>query len=326
LGRRSIDYSKDNSIARRLGNIVDAYDLVVARHLSTAGKAGLIGRTGLVVDIDDFESQIYETRMMALPRGHWKRLILGWHVHQLKNIERELISRVSLAWVSKESDANLGDSALAATIPNIPFGLFDGSLQAMAEKLDSRIVLMVASFYHPPNRRGLARFLGTVWPSVAKAVPGARLRVVGAGMPLSLRQLCESSIGVEVAGFVEDLAAEYRWAALAVAPIYDGGGSNIKVLEALAVGRVCVSTEKGAHAHLDQLGALPALLVAKDAKEYAEIIASLLLDPDQRVALSAETGPRIEAACSFTSLRAAVVTSIAKLEKQRDDGQGVERA
>ena len=53
--------------------------------------------------------------------------------------------------------------------------------------------------------------------------------------------------GVEIVGVVDDLAEEYRRAAICVAPIYDGGGTKIKVLEALAFNRAVVCTPHAAY-------------------------------------------------------------------------------
>lgn len=319
LGRRSIDYSADPAVSGSVRGLLGegGYDFVVSRHLSTAGKAGLIGQKGLIVDIDDFESEVYESRIRALPRGRWERLILASHARQLRRIESSMVRHTDLVWVAKASDTIRASPSRVAMVPNIPFGLYDGSLFAMEEDFDSKVVLVVASFYHPPNARGLTRFLREVWLRILDSVPEASLRVVGRGMPSALLALCESTRGVRVLGFVHDLSDQYRSAAIAIAPVYDGSGTNIKSLEALAAGRVCVTPEHGARGHLDHLGFLPGLQIARTDDEYAQIAIDLLLDPEKRASMSADTARRVASECSFEGFRTAVLESITPLIRGR---------
>jgi glycosyltransferase involved in cell wall biosynthesis len=102
------------------------------------------------------------------------------------------------------------------------------------------IVLYVASD-NPMNTAGIADFLRFAWPRVLAACPDARLRVVGSisrSVPLGLP-------GVEVAGYVPDLADEYAGARVVINPAVAGTGLKIKTLEALAFLRPLVAWPNG---------------------------------------------------------------------------------
>ena len=127
------------------------------------------------------------------------------------------------------------------------------------------VVLMVGNLRYPPNRESAQRLLKHVVPAVASQIPQVVFRFVGDGFPAGL-----AGPNVEVAGFVNDLPAEYRRAAVVVVPIEMGGGLKIKAIEALACGRSLVATPKGMegieHEGLDlvQVGPLaqfPAMII-----------------------------------------------------------------
>lgn len=98
------------------------------------------------------------------------------------------------------------------------------------------VVLTVGTWDYLPNRDSLRRFLRTEWPGVVAALPESTLRVVGRGG----EAFAATAQNVEAAGRVEDLSAEYARCRLVLAPADTGGGSQLKVAEALSHGRVVV--------------------------------------------------------------------------------------
>lgn len=96
-------------------------------------------------------------------------------------------------------------------------------------------VMVVGSWGYRPNADALERFLVQDWPRVVQAQPAAVLRIVGRGA-----ESFANTSGVEPRGFVDDLSAEYAAASVVLAPAASGGGSQLKVAEALSHGRVVV--------------------------------------------------------------------------------------
>lgn len=101
------------------------------------------------------------------------------------------------------------------------------------------VILMVGNYEYAATREGADTVRDRIAPAVLARHPEAVFRFVGPGLPAGF-----SRPGVEAPGFVDDLAAEYRRATVVVAPIARGGGIKIKVVEALAMGRFLVATEK----------------------------------------------------------------------------------
>jgi glycosyltransferase involved in cell wall biosynthesis len=132
-------------------------------------------------------------------------------------------------------------------------------------------VLAVADWRYDGNRDALPDLLGRTWPRVVAARPQARLLLVGRGAPADLPE------GVTAAGFVEDLEPCYAGAAAVVAPAVHGGGTQVKVAEAVARGRVVVCPPHGA-ASLPSTAAA-ACVVADD---LSTALLGLLADVEDR--------------------------------------------
>ena len=113
-------------------------------------------------------------------------------------------------------------------------------------------------------------------PQVWIAVPEARVALVGA-YPTPAIRAYGSRAQVEVTGFVEDLALWLRPGTVFAAPIFEGAGMRLKMLDALAAGMAVVATGRAARG----LGAEDGrhLELAEDAAEFASSISRLLRDP-----------------------------------------------
>lgn len=108
----------------------------------------------------------------------------------------------------------------------------------------NRIVFVGLLNYHP-NIEAAVAFARGVWPRLREAMPEYRLTLVGAQPAPSVLALRDIP-GVEVTGTVPDLRPYYREAVAAIVPLRTGGGTRLKILEALAAGVPVVSTPLGA--------------------------------------------------------------------------------
>lgn len=145
-------------------------------------------------------------------------------------------------------------------------------------------VLFVGSMDWMPNQDGVKFFARQVWPQVVRARPGARFQVVGRNPPAEIQALGQAE-GVEITGTVPDVRPYLAEAAVVVVPLLVGGGTRIKIFEAMAMGKAVVSTTIGAEGLPVDPG--EHLLLADDPADLASAVLGLLADPSRRGALGA---------------------------------------
>ncbi len=134
-----------------------------------------------------------------------------------------------------------------------------------------------------PNTDGLRFFLGEVWPKLRSRVPRVKLSIVGRRPPAEI--VAHRGPDVQITGAVEDVRPHLARAAVVIVPLRLGGGTRLKILEAMAMGKAVVSTTVGA----EGLGVVPErdLLIADDAEGFAAQIRRLLDDPGLAASLGA---------------------------------------
>jgi glycosyltransferase involved in cell wall biosynthesis len=141
---------------------------------------------------------------------------------------------------------------------------------------DGRTVVYFGLLSTVPNIDGVIHFIQDIWPYIAKAHPEARCKIIGGRPPPSLLALAGPRI--ELTGFVPDLRPHLAAAAAVVVPLRLGGGTRLKIVEAMAMGKAIVSTTLGA----EGIEAVPGrdLLVEDHPAAFAGAVNRLLADPN----------------------------------------------
>ena len=139
----------------------------------------------------------------------------------------------------------------------------------------------VATLGWAPNVDAATWFGEEVWPEVHRRQPDARLLLVGRDPAPSVRALASSS--VEVSGTVADVRPYLAQARVAVAPLRSGGGTRLKILEALDAGRPVVATSVAVDGLEDLIG--EGVVVADDSRSMIEAVSGLLADVERASAL-----------------------------------------
>jgi polysaccharide biosynthesis protein PslH len=140
---------------------------------------------------------------------------------------------------------------------------------------DGRTVVYFGLLSYVPNVDGVIHFVKDIWPRIAEAHPEARCKIIGGRPPPSLLALAGPR--VELTGFVSDLRPHLAAAAAVVVPLRLGGGTRLKIVEAMAMGKAIVSTTLGA----EGIEAAPGrhLLVEDEAAAFADAVNRLLAEP-----------------------------------------------
>lgn len=150
--------------------------------------------------------------------------------------------------------------------------------------LEHPALLFTGKMDFRPNTDAMLWFHRCVWPLVRARVPQARLYVVGKNPPPRLGPLLDDP-GVTVSGYVPDILPYFGGADVYIAPLRIGGGTRLKVLEAMSAGLPLVSTTLGVEGIALVSG--EHALLADTPPAFAEAILSLLDDPERRKVLGA---------------------------------------
>ena len=143
---------------------------------------------------------------------------------------------------------------------------------------NSRLVVFVGAMDWEPNIDAVEYFCAAVWPQVTAKYPEARFRIVGRSPDPRVRRL--QSATVEVTGSVASVVSHLREAAVVVVPLRIGGGTRLKIYEAMAAGSAVVSTGIGA----EGLSVNPGkdIWIADEPRQIAQAVTRLLGDGELR--------------------------------------------
>jgi len=162
---------------------------------------------------------------------------------------------------------------------------------------DPRRILFIGSFAHRPNVLAVEFFLNGVWPLLRDVtlhiIAGTRHEQYAVTADLA-------QPGIVLEGFVADVRPAYRRAALVVAPLVASAGTNIKILEAMAMGKAVVSTPAGVNG-LDLTPDEDFVLV-HTAQEMAAAIETLLAAPAGRARMEGAARARVERDYSWDTI------------------------
>jgi glycosyltransferase involved in cell wall biosynthesis len=148
---------------------------------------------------------------------------------------------------------------------------------------DGRTVVYFGLLSTIPNIDAVTHFVRDIWPRIAKAHPDARCKIIGGRPPPSLLAL--AGPGIELTGFVPDLRPHLAAAAAVVVPLRLGGGTRLKIVEAMAMGKAIVSTSLGA----EGIEAVPGrdIIIEDQPAAFADAVSRLLAEPDRAARIGA---------------------------------------
>jgi glycosyltransferase involved in cell wall biosynthesis len=258
--------ASSRALRRELRRHADEGRVLVFDHLRAVGNRPR--RARCVVVLQNIDSELL--RPGADVRALSVRRLTAALERRLAERHERLLARdpAALVVVVSERDRDLlgGD---AVVVPN------GADLAAVVPPRDPEgTALFVASMSYEPNREAVHWWADRVWPHITD---GTRLTVVGRGAEEALNDL-RGHEAVDLVGEVADVAPQLAKAAVVVVPLLSGGGSRLKILEAMAWNRPVVTTHKGAEGL--PLVHMESALLADDPKEFAHLLMRLRADTD----------------------------------------------
>ena len=203
-----------------------------------------------VIDLDELESEVI-ARSLAHTNSNgstsFGKYLRRLDLQRLRRYESEVIPRFDACTVSSDIEMhNLSRLGFASKIEVIPNSIDTGYYEPHSpDESVNPDILFVGQMSYSPNVDAVTYFVEKIFPSVLKKVPSARFMIVGQKPSERVMKLHDAS-HVIVTGEVPDTRVYHEQCTVIVTPIRYGGGTRIKILEAMAMKKAVVSTSVGA--------------------------------------------------------------------------------
>lgn len=280
---RSVVDTHSSLMKRRIRATLAAasFDVVVASQLTSAAYAGCFGPVPAIFE----EVEVGQSLPRPDTGGSVIRRVrqqLTWEKHR-RYLRRLLAAFAACTVVSEQERELVREVAPAyARVHVIPNCVDVAEHRQPTEGPPRDGVIFSGSFRYAANYNAMSWYLRHVHPRVLATFPDVRLTITGdhANLPLPAAQ------GVNLTGYVDDVHALVERSAVSIVPILEGGGTRLKILEAMALGTPVVSTSKGAEG-LDVVDGKH-LLIADTPHLLSEAVTRLLADDGLRRRISSD--------------------------------------
>lgn len=238
-----VEWARSRALDARLRELAKgpAFDLV---HLDTIGLAPHARRfpgAALVLTHHNVESTMMQRRASLEP-SLWRRLMFEREARKLLHLERDACARVHVNAVVSAMDAERLREAVGPVVTQVVAnGVDTGFFAPRREPGHGEGGLVFAGpmdWY--PNRDAMLFFVREIWPALRRERSDRRAVILGRAAPAEVQAAADANL--RVPGFVDDVRPWIDDASIYVCPIRDGGGTRLKVLDALAMAKPVVAT------------------------------------------------------------------------------------
>ncbi|MFL5615327.1 MAG: glycosyltransferase [Gemmatimonadaceae bacterium] len=230
------------------------------------------------------EAMIWQ-RHAAVATGRLRRAYLERQWRRMHAYERAQCRRVGhVVAVSAEDAAWFASEYGTSAVSHVPTGVDTEYFRPSGQVPRApREIVFIGSMDWMPNEDAVRYFTGAILPIVQAQVPDVRFTIVGRNPSPSIQSLADGHPQVHVTGTVPDVRPFLERAAVVVVPLRIGGGTRLKIFEAMAMENAIVTTTIGAEGLPVRDG--EHLLIADSSDAFAAAVLRLLRDPAARESL-----------------------------------------
>lgn len=281
----TVNWLKTRKMHERVQSVIQRVQFHIIHYdtLSLAEYFNATGNIPKVLNHHNIESAMM-LRRAANETNIFARKYCQIEGSKLKKYEANICNKYAVNLTVSHLDKDI----LARTVKNkpieiIPNGVDINYFRPNSGRIIKNSMIITGTLNWYPNRAATMYFIRKVWPLVRDALPNAQLIIAGKNPTQEMRKIAESEPNIKVTGFVDDIRPHLERAEVYVCPIQDGGGTRLKILDAMAMGKAVVSTSiacEGIDVTPDKN-----ILIADTPEEFFYQIKRVFYNQDLRIAL-----------------------------------------
>jgi sugar transferase (PEP-CTERM/EpsH1 system associated) len=276
-------------------------DLILCEWTPYAEFARDVKNVPRVVSAHNVESRIWR-RYFETETNPAKKWYIARQVGKLEKYEYGVFADFEgIAAVSRSDACEITDICPHARVEVVDNGVDLDYFNHQPQTVDENSLVFVGTMDWRPNQDAVTYFVKDIFPLIRAQKPSTRAVFVGRKPPEFIRAYNEID-GIEITGSVDDIRPFVHAAAVYIVPLRIGGGTRLKILDAMAMHKPIVSTLVGAEGLEVTDG--ENILLAESAAGFAERVVRLLDDRTLQSKLAAAGRALVESRYGWDSLAA----------------------
>ncbi len=289
-------------VARQLRELLsrERYDVIVCDFFLTGAVIPWEISTPKVLFTHNVEAQIWQRHFEVTRNPIWKAV--SWREYKtIARLEQRYLEQADAVLTVSDTDRETFAKLVPRNkITTVQTGVDVEYFRPVPGKEQPDVMVFTGSMDWMPNEDGILYFVAEVLPLIRREISSAQLVIVGRSPSTRVRELAAHDSHIRVTGTVDDIRPYMDQAAVYVVPLRIGGGTRIKIFEAMAEGKPVVSTTLGAEG-------LPVtheqnIIIADKPSDFAARVVTLLRDASKRHALGDAARKLVEENYSWKSV------------------------
>ena len=239
IGFAFIGDRKLKSFIKQL-NDINQYSFVFSRYINPVSS--IPNKLKIVCDIDDDFFELNQTKLLHEKTKVSKLIFQFRYIINLRKY-KYLLSKLELAFLVKNEKNILCNNEI---LSNLPFQLLTNSNLDFT-CCNSLKLLFVGKLSYKPNLEGIIWFLKEIWPFLNQNINNLELTIVSSVECNNeeMNSILNANKNIQILYNVDSIQDVYKNHSVVIAPVFHGGGSSIKIVESLMMGRPVITSKFG---------------------------------------------------------------------------------
>ncbi len=289
-------------VRRRLHALLkqETYDLILCDFMAAGGVIPWDWPAPKVLFTHNVEATIWRRHWEVASNPIWKA-ISWWEWRRMQAAERRYLRLADQVLTVSEMDRDAFTPFVEpGKLTVIPTGVDVNYFQPMPTDEMANSLVFIGSMDWLPNEDAILYFVDAILPLIKQQCPEVSLEVVGRSPSRKLQALAETEESIRLTGWVEDIRPFVARGSLCIVPLRIGGGTRLKIFEAMAMSKAVVSTSVGAEGLPLRSG--ENIILADTPEDFADSVISLLRDSNQRKRLGTAARTLVQEKYSWSKL------------------------